>query len=415
MKHQLLSRFVEYIKIDTQSDETSKTVPSTQKQFDLANLLVTGLEKIGVDAVELNDHCYVYAKLNSNVPSDHPSFKRTPKIGFIAHLDTSPSVTGKNVNPQIIKAYQGGDIQLNDTFTLTRKENPHLKDSFGHTLITTDGTTLLGADDKAGIAIIMTALDQLKKNASILYPDIRIGFTPDEEIGRGALNFNLEKFDADFAYTIDGGPAGEINNETFSADAAVISIKGRDIHPGEAKGIMINAIKVASDIISCLPKDLTPETTSDKAPFIHPHLLEGRVGAATIKLLLRSFDNDTLKEQKQILKDIILNVQKKYPTSLIDLEVAKTYRNMSDELKKVPHVSQYLEEAVKKTGLEPRWIPVRGGTDGSGLTAMGLPCPNIFTGGHNYHGQTEWISLDIMEKSVETILNLVQIVVDKAK
>ena len=413
MKKQLLDRFIRYVKIDTQSDENSETVPSTEKQFDLARLLVDELNRLGVDSVELDNQCYLYAKLHSNVPENHYAFKKTPKIGFIAHLDTSPSVTGKNVNPQVIQHYQGSDIKLNDSFKITNKENPDLKKSIGHTLITTDGTTLLGADDKAGIAIIMTAIFILRQHPEILHPDISIGFTPDEEIGRGAKNFNLKKFDADFAYTVDGGPEGEINNETFSADAATITIRGRDIHPGEAKGIMINAIKIASDIIADLPQDMAPETTAGKSPFIHPHFMEGQVGKATIKLLFRSFDSDTLEEQKHLVETIIKKVRQKYPKAVIDLTVSKTYRNMHDALKKVPYVSDYLETAVKQTGLSPKWIPVRGGTDGSGLTAMGLPCPNIFTGGHNYHGQTEWVSLDVMEKSVQTILNLIQLCIEK--
>ncbi len=413
MKKQLLDRFIRYVKIDTQSDENSGTSPSAKKQFDLARLLVSELQAMGLDPVELDDHCYVYARLDSNIPKDHKAFKKLQKkgtkIGLLAHLDTSPSVSGKTVTPQIINTYKGGDIRLNDAFTIYEKENPHLKDAMGHTLITTDGTTLLGADDKAGIAIIMTAVHHLKTHPEILHPDIRIAFTPDEEIGKGALNFDLKKFDADFAYTIDGGPAGEINNETFSADSAVISIKGRNIHPGEAHGIMVNAIKIASDIIGFLPKDMAPETTKDKAPFIHPYAMEGTVGTAVVKFLLRAFDIKTLKKQKVLLEEIIIRVQENYPESMIELETSQTYRNMHDALKQIPHVSAYLEEAVRRTGLQPKWVPVRGGTDGSGLTAMGLPCPNIFTGGHNYHGQTEWISLDIMEKSVETVLHLFQI------
>ena len=409
MNNHLLDRFIRYVKVDTQSDENTGTSPSTDKQFDLARLLVSELKEMCLDQVELDDRCYVYARLNSNIPKHHKAFQKTPKIGFIAHLDTSPSVSGKNVNPQIIKDYRGGDIRLNDAFTIYETENPHLKDSRGHTLITTDGTTLLGADDKAGIAIIMTAIHHLKMHPEILHPDIRISFTPDEEIGKGALHFNLEKFDADFAYTVDGGPAGEINNETFSADAAVISVKGRNIHPGEANGIMVNAIKIAADIIGFLPGDMAPETTKDKAPFIHPYAMEGNVGTAVIKFLLRAFDTNTLEKQKTLLEEIIIRVQDSYPASMIELEISETYRNMHTALKQVPHVSDHLEEAVRRTGLLPRWAPVRGGTDGSGLTAMGLPCPNIFTGGHNYHGQTEWISLDIMEKSAETVLHLIQI------
>lgn len=409
MKNLLLNRFVRYAGIDTQSDENSGTSPSTDKQFDLARLIVSELEAMGLDQAELDNHCHVYARLNSNIPKDHKAFRKTPKIGLIAHLDTSPSVSGKNVVPQILNTYQGGDIILSDTFTIYEKENPALKDSIGHTLITTDGTTLLGADDKAGIAIIMTAIHHLKTHPEILRPDIRIAFTPDEEIGKGTLHFNLEKFDADFAYTVDGGPAGEINNETFSADSAVISIKGRNIHPGEAHGVMVNAIKIAADIIGFLPKDMAPETTKDKAPFIHPYFMEGDVGTAVVKFLLRAFDIKTLEKQQALLEEIIIRVQEDYPASMVELETSETYRNMHEALKQVPHVSAYLEEAVRRTGLLPKWVPVRGGTDGSGLTAMGLPCPNIFTGGHNYHGRTEWISLDIMEKSVETVLNLLQI------
>ena len=414
MKDQLLNRFITYVKIDTQSDEDSTTTPSTDRQFDLARLLVKELNQLGLDSVELDDQCYVYAKLNSNLPQTHHLYQKAPKLGFIAHLDTSPSVTGKNVIPRIIKGYKGGNIKLNDAFTITDTENPVLKESIGQTLITTDGTTLLGADDKSGIAIIMTAISQLAADPSILHPDIRIAFTPDEEVGKGSSHFNLEIFDADFAYTVDGGPAGEINNETFSADSAVISIKGRDIHPGEAKDIMVNALRVAADIVSRLPIEMSPETTSEKEGFIHPHFMEGQVGTAVIKILLRAFDIKTLKQEKALLQQIISQVQEKYPAAVIELEISQTYRNMRETLETVPHISRYLEEAVKRTGLVPKWVPVRGGTDGSGLTAMGLPCPNIFTGGHNYHGQTEWVSLDIMEKSVETVLNLVQICIESS-
>jgi tripeptide aminopeptidase len=415
MREHLLDRFLRYVKIDTQSDENSGTNPSTDKQFDLARLLVSELKEMGLEQVELDDRCYVYARLNANLPGDQVSRKMSgpiPKLGFIAHLDTSPSTSGKDVNPQIIRAYRGGDIRLNETVSILEKENRHLKDSLGHTLVTTDGTTLLGADDKAGIAIIMAALLHLKTHPEIPRPHIRICFTPDEEIGKGALNFDLERFDADFAYTVDGGPAGEINNETFSADSAVIAIQGKNIHPGEAHGVMVNALKIAADIIHALPSDMAPETTKLRAPFLHPYAMEGDVGKAVVKFLLRAFDTRTLEKQKVLLEDIILRVQYHYPDSVIDLEISENYRNMHEALKQVPHVSRYLEEAVRRTGLEPKWVAVRGGTDGSGLTAMGLPCPNIFTGGHNYHGPTEWVSLDIMEKSVKTLIQLVQICVE---
>jgi len=413
MKKSLSKRFIEYVKIDTQSDENSSSVPSTKKQFDLAKVLVSQLEEIGMDTIELDDFCYVYAHLKSNIPTDHPGYGRFPKIGLIAHLDTAPGTTGANVNPRIIEEYQGGDIQLDDSLSLTLKENPALKESMGHTLVTTDGTTLLGADDKAGIAIIMTALDELKKSKSILHPDIRVAFTPDEEIGRGATHFDLKKFDADFAYTVDGGPAGEINKETFSADSAQIHITGRDTHPGEAKNIMVSAIQAAARIISQLPADMLPETTEKRQPFIHPYNLQGTVGNASIKCLLRAFDTQPLAHEKEILNSIISNVKKEYPGVDISLDITQTYRNMGDVLDTVSHVTDHLELAVKNTGLTPKWVPVRGGTDGSGLTAMELPCPNIFTGGHNYHSPLEWISLDIMKKSVQTLLNLVQIWVNE--
>lgn len=413
MKQELLNRFLDYVSIDTQSDENSKTIPSTKKQFDLANRLVDELTAMGVADVVLDSKCYVYAKLPANLPDGHPLKENPPKVGFIAHLDTAPATTGKNVNPQIVGAYPGGDIKISPTLTLTPKENPALNDAVDHTLITTDGTTLLGADDKAGIAIIMTALNRIIKNPDILHPELRVAFTPDEEIGKGARHFNLKKFDADAAYTVDGGPAGEINRETFSADSAEISIKGRETHPGEAKGILINALKIASFIISELPQSLAPETTSKRQPFIHPYIFEGSVADARIKCLLRGFDLKDLARQKIILEEIGKRTRKKWPKAVVDLNFSQTYRNMKEVLETVPHVTDHLEAAVRRAGLEPRWIPVRGGTDGSGLTEMGLPCPNIFTGGHNYHGPSEWISLDIMEKSVQTVVNLAQIWVNE--
>lgn len=414
MKTLLLHRFLEYVKIDTQSDENSDTVPSTDKQFVLAELLVKQLKEMGMDSVQLSDTCYVYAKLNSNIPENHPAYGNTPKIGFIAHLDTAPATTGANVRPRVIENYPGGDISISKSLTLTPNENTHLKTSVGHTVITTDGTTLLGADDKAGIAIIMSALNELINTPSVLHPAIRVAFTPDEEIGKGTLHFDLEQFDADLAYTIDGGPAGEINKETFSADSATISITGADIHPGEAKNIMVNALRIAGDIISRMPKKMAPETTEKRQPFIHPYHVEGSIATATVKCLLRAFDTETLDAEKKILEDIISDIQEAYPKSEIKLIVRKNYRNMRDVLETEPLITDHLETAVKQAGLEPRWIPIRGGTDGSGLTAMGLPCPNIFTGGHNFHGPTEWISLDMMEKSVETVLHLIQVWANEA-
>lgn len=414
MKDRLLHHLLDYVKIDTRSDETCDAVPSTKKQFDLAKILYSELNKLNLDAVELTDTCYLYARLDSNIPEHHPGFGTFPKIGFIAHLDTATGFSGAHVNAQVIQDYPGGDIDISDQVSLTLKENPALKESIGHTLVTTDGTTLLGADDKAGIAIVMTVLETLKDNPSILHPDIRVAFTPDEEIGRGALHFDLDKFDADFAYTVDGGPAGEINMETFSADSAVITITGKETHPGEAKGIMVNALKAAASLISLLPEDMAPETTHKRQPFIHPYHLEGNVAQTAVKCLLRAFDLDTLQKERQILEQIIACVTKQYPGIRVALEISENYRNMLDVLQSVPHVTDHLEIAVRQAGLPPKWVPIRGGTDGSGLTARGLPCPNIFTGGHNYHGPMEWVSIDIMEKSAQTILNLLQIWINES-
>lgn len=414
MKEQLLDRFLKYVKIDTQSDENATSVPSTTKQFDLAKILVSQLSDLGMDWIELDEKCYVYAHLNSNIPKDNPDTASFPKIGFIAHLDTAQGSKGANVNPQVINCYTGGDIRVNDHLTLTMTDNPHLKDAVGQTLVTTDGTTLLGADDKAGIAIIMTVLEKLNNNPNIPHPDIRVAFTPDEEIGRGALHFDLEKFDADVAYTVDGGPTGEINMETFSADSATVTISGRDTHPGEAKNIMVSALKAAATLVEMLPQDMAPETTHKREPFIHPYKIEGNVATAVVKCLLRAFDITTLQEEAVILQEITAKVKQQYPGVTIDLEINENYRNMLDTLETVPLVTDHLEAAVRQAGVTPKWVPVRGGTDGSGLTARGLPCPNIFTGGHNYHGPMEWISVDIMEKSAQTLLNLVRIWVNDA-
>lgn len=414
MKNSLLDRLIKYAKIDTQSDENSDTSPSTENQFNLARILVDDLKAIGIETVEVDEYCYVYAKIESNIPEDHPAFNKVPSPGFIAHMDTATNISGKDVQPRIIETYCGTDILLKNNHVITLTENPALRDCIGHTILTADGTTLLGADDKAGIAAIITAAEQLIHTPAQLHPDIWIAFTPDEEVGRGTAHFDLKKFGADFAYTVDGGEAGEINNETFSADHAVITITGRDTHPGTAKDIMVNAIRIAADIVALLPRDMAPETTSKKEPFIHPHDLFASVENATIKLLLRAFETNVLDEQKKVLQDIIDNVGKAYPNATISLDITRTYRNMKNTLETVPHVTRYLEEAVKRTGVEARWQAIRGGTDGSGLTAMGLPCPNIFTGGNNFHSFTEWISIDILEKASQTVLNIIDICVEKA-
>lgn len=403
MKYIALEKFIRYVKIDTQSSEEPATFPSTRKQFDLAYMLVEELQNLGLENAYCDEYCYVTATLPAN------KSEKSPVIGLFAHLDTSTEVTGKDVKPQVIENYKGGDIVLNNDkgIIIRESENEHLKDCIGHTLVTTDGTTLLGSDDKAGIAAIMTAIQHLTEHPEIPHGEIKICFTPDEETGNGITNFDLSKFNADFAFTIDGGFLGEINKETFSADSAIIEIEGRDMHPGSAKDRMVNSIRALSSIIAKLPAEMAPEKTEDYEPFIHPMHIEGSVSKSIIHLLLRDFENTGLDAQKTILQNIISEVQKLFPQAHITLSVTPTYRNMRTELDKHPHIIERLETAVKRTGVKPVWKPIRGGTDGSKLTALGLPTPNIFTGGCNAHSLTEWVSVDAISKAAETIINLV--------
>ncbi len=416
MKEKVLERFLRYAAIDTQSNESSDTTPSTMKQFDLGNLLVEELKEIGIQDAEIDEHCYVMATIPSNIPADHPAYGKVPTIGFVAHVDTSPDVSGANVKPNIIENYQGGDIVLPaDTSVVIREnENPSLKHCIGHTIVTTDGTTLLGSDDKSGVTAIMMLAEELINNNSILHGDIRIAFTPDEEIGQGTRYFDLQKFGCKYAYTIDGDMPGELNKETFSANSGLIKIKGRDIHPGTAKNIMVNAARVAAEIVARFPKDSAPETTEGYEPYIHPHTIEGTVGNAVIKILFRSFQTSDLDEQKKIVEKIIEDVKEIFPKAEIELDVKEQYRNMYDTLMQHPEVLDNLWEAALRSGVEPYWKPIRGGTDGSRLTEMGLPTPNIYTGGQNFHSKTEWLSVDALVKTIDTLKNLVQIYVDKS-
>ncbi len=417
MKNEILERLLRYVKIDTESDPTSNTTPSTMKQFDLANLLVEELKGYGLSDVEITDKCYVYATLPSNIPIDNPAYGKVPAIGFIAHVDTSPDTTGANVNPQIIENYKGGNIVLpaDNSVVITTAESKGLEKCIGHTLVTTDGMTLLGSDDKSGITAIMTAAKYLIDNPHIIHGDIRIGFTPDEEIGKGANYFDVEKFNCKYAYTIDGELPGEINKETFSANACIIRAKGRDIHPGYAKDIMVNSIRAIADIIAFTPKDMAPETTSGYQPYIHPHKVTGTVEHSELHLLLRDFKTEGLDEQKTLMENIIAEVQANHPKIKLELEIIEYYRNMLDLLESQPDGLDYLWEACERAGINPYWSPIRGGTDGSRLTAMGLPTPNIYTGGQNFHSKTEWVSIDYLQKSVETIIHLSQIWYEKSQ
>ena len=415
----VLEKFLRYVAIDTQADPTCENTPSSQKQFDLANLLVKELQQLGIKDATVDEHCYIYATIPSNIPAEHPAKDKVPTIGFLAHLDTSPDTSGKDVKPQIIKNYQGGDIVLpaDNSVVILESENPQLKNCIGHTIVTTDGTTLLGADDKSGVAAMMKMTEILlsEEGKNYLHGDIRIIFTPDEEIGRGTAKIDLKKINCEYAYTIDGGMPGELNKETFSADAATIKITGRDIHPGMAKNIMVNSMRVMGEILAKLPKNMAPETTDGYEPFIHPYTVKGTVTSSEINFLLRDFKTDGLAKQKEILAKIIAEVQPLYPNAKIELETKEQYRNMNDSLEKQPHGLDYLWEAAEKAGVKPYWEPIRGGTDGSKLTEMGLPTPNIFTGGQNFHSKTEWISINALEKTVETILLLAGVWVEKNK
>ncbi|MFC1552526.1 peptidase T [Candidatus Latescibacterota bacterium] len=405
MKDRALKRFLRYVVINTQSDGQSNSVPSTQGQFDLARLLVDELKELGLQDISLDENCIVIATLPAN------SDKEAPTIGFLAHMDTSPAISGEGVKPRVINAYDGGDIVLNKekNIVISAAEDSRLQTCVGNTIVTSDGSTLLGADDKAGIAAIMTMLETLKDHPDIPHGELKIAFTPDEEIGRGVAHFDVNKFGADYAYTVDGGIAGELNMETFSANSVVINVEGFTTHPGRAKDIMVNAIRVIAHIVSCLPQHMAPETTEGYEPYIHPGFMTGNVEKASVRMILRDFHTPGLDTQKKILETIIAEVQPLYPKARITLEVTESYRNMRNVLEKHPNVTGHLFAAAEKASVAPRWIPIRGGTDGSRLTALGLPTPNIFTGGANYHSRKEWLSVDGLVKAVETMLNIVRL------
>ncbi|PZU85625.1 MAG: peptidase T [Shinella sp.] len=405
MADTVLERLLRYVVIDTQSDPASSAQPSTEKQKNLGRLLVEELLAIGLSDAHLDEHGNVYATIPANVE------KPVPVICFCSHMDTAPDFTGTNVRPHIVSNYQGGDIRLTgDTSQVIRvADNPELKDQIGHDIVTTDGTTLLGADDKAGVAEIMTAARYLMDHPEIRRGKIRILFTTDEEIGRGADKVDLEKLGAAFGYTLDGSTVGEIENETFSADGVDIVISGVAIHPGYAKGKMENAIKIAGEIVARLPKDIAPETTDGKQGFIHPVDISGSMEKAHLSLIIRDFVEEGLKTKEALLENITREVMKAYPGSTFTFTVKEQYRNMKVVLDRHPMVVDNLVEAVRRAGLTPELHSIRGGTDGSRLSFMGLPCPNIYTGGHAYHSPLEWVSRQDMEKSVETIVELVKV------
>ena len=407
-----LDRFLSYVKYDTQSSEESDTYPSTLKQLELSKQLLLELKELGLENVEITEHGYVFGTLASNV--NYP----VPTIGYIAHVDTSPEVSGKDVIPVINKNYQGDDIVLkNDSSqVIAFNQNPALRNCIGHDIITTDGTTLLGADNKAGIAEIIAAMQYMIENPDIKHGPLRVAFTVDEEVGTGTKHFNIKQFGADFAYTIDGETAGEIEDETFCADTAVVKVHGINMHPGYAKGKMVNGIKIAAALIEKLPKDrMSPETTEKSEGYLHVHAVKGGVEETEIVFLVRDFDIEGLKEKEDYLKRLCKDMEKIYPGSSLSLEIKESYRNMKLILDEHPDVVGNAMEAVKRTGIKATKNLIRGGTDGARLSFMGVPTPNIFTGGHNFHSKKEWISVQDMGKAVETIVHLSQIWAEKSR
>lgn len=407
----LQQRFTEYVQIDTQSDPASGTVPSTEKQKNLGRLLVQQLLDMGISDAELDEFGYVYATIPSNTD------KTVPVICFCSHMDTSPDCSGYGVKPIIHEHYQGQDLVLPDdpSVVLRMDEHPDLRHQIGNSIITASGTTLLGADNKAGLAEIMEAAAFLMRHPELKHGKIRILFTPDEEIGRGVDKADLQKLGADFAYTVDGETCGSIEDETFSADGAVLTIHGISAHPGFAKGKMESAIKILSDIISALPKDrLTPEATAQQEGFLHPVSIQGNVEQAEAHFIIRDFDDALLEQHGQTLREVTAQVMEAYPKSTFTLTVKPQYRNMKKVLDEYPRVLEYGMEAIERAGLKVKRQSIRGGTDGSRLSLMGLPCPNIFAGEHAFHGKQEWASVQDMEKAVETIVNIALIWEEKA-
>jgi tripeptide aminopeptidase len=396
-------RFLKYVQIDTQSDPYSDTQPSTKKQLDLSRILVEELLEMGIKDAHLDEFGYVYATIPSTTE------KKVPTICFCSHVDTSPDCTGEGVKPIIHKNYQGQDLVLPDDNSQIIKllEHEDLAHQIGNDIITASGTTLLGADNKAGVAEIMDAVHHLVNNPDLKHGKIRILFTPDEEIGRGTAAIDLKKLGADFGYTIDGENLGSLEDETFSADGVKINITGVSQHPGFAKGRMESALKIASEIVEKLPKNtLSPESTEGTEGFIHPTNITGMVEMATLEFIVRDFTVEKLHAHEFVLREIMNNVLRNYPNSKATFEVHEQYRNMKEVLDKVPHVSEYALEAIRRSGLEANRRSIRGGTDGSRLSFMGLPCPNIFAGEHAFHGKHEWVSVQDMEKAVEVIVNL---------
>lgn len=410
-KKKIIDRFISYIRIDTQSDPNSETTPSTEKQWDLARKLADELAEMGMEEVSIDENAYVMASLSANVSH------QVPVIGFISHFDTSPDFNATNITPQIIEDYDGKDIVLNkeQNIVLSSEYFDDLKQYKGQTLITTDGTSLLSADDKAGITEIMTAMQYLLDHPEIAHGKIRIGFTPDEEIGRGAHKFDVKKFGAEWAYTMDGSQIGELEFENFNAAKAVISVRGKGVHPGYAKDKMINSQYIAVDFINSLPRLETPEHTEDRQGFFHLSDMKGDVEGTILEYIIRDHDLNQFEARKQMMQDLASEICSQYDSDCISVDISDQYFNMREKIEPVMHIVNLAEKAMEAVNVEPLLKPIRGGTDGAQLSYMGLPCPNIFAGGHNFHGKYEYVPVESMQKATEVIIKLAELTSEEYK
>jgi tripeptide aminopeptidase len=408
--NQLLARFIRYVQVDTQSDEDSTSSPSTEKQKDLSRMLADELRQLGLADARMDEWGYVYASLPANL-GPGAAAASVPPIGLIAHVDTYFATPGGGVKPRVIERYDGGDITYAAApeKTLRFADHPNLAKVVGHTLVTSDGTTLLGADDKAGVAEIVTVVAWLLRHPEVPHGEVRIAFTTDEEVGRGTEHFDVAGFGVRHAYTLDGSDLGEIEDETFCADSAVVTVRGHDVHPGYAKGKLVNAVRVAAAIVDRLPVDRLPETTEGRTPYLHAYNLKGDVSGAELKLLVRAFTVDELQEREEALRLVVGEVQRQFPEARIAVEVKESYRNMGMKIAEDPRVLEYAFEAVRRAGIEPSRRAIRGGTDGARLSFQGILTPNVWAGGQSFHSVQEWVSLVWMAKAVETTLHLLQV------
>ncbi len=415
-RKQLLDRFLRYVRVDTQSDENSAASPSTEKQKNLARMLVEELKQLGCGDAAMTEWGYVFATVPANVPPGNAAAGKVPAIGLVAHMDTYHGTVGAGVKPQVIETYAGGDIALpgDPRQVIRAADNPNLARCKGHTLVTSDGTTLLGADDKAGIAEIMTVVAWLGKHPEFVHGPVRVGFTTDEEVGRGTEHFDVAAFGAAYAYTLDGSDVAEIEDETFCADSALIVVEGHDVHPGYAKGKLVNAVRVGAAIVEGMPREFLPETTEGRQPYLHAYDVRGDVTRLEIKFIVRAFTEEELKEREDSLRAVVRDVQGAYPEARVSVEFKESYRNMAYKIAEDPKVLEYAFEAVRRLGLEPVRRAIRGGTDGSRLSFMGLLTPNIWAGGQSFHSVQEWVSLDWMAKASEVTLHLLQVWVERS-